>query len=139
MNSIKKLVALFISLIVMCVSLTISAFALESTVNDESINQKSSYQDVLDRLNEEYGYSMTLSQDAFEKNASFKNPTTESLSEFERTLRESIEFDISVNRSTKDTLDKLGYDGWEPVPYLGKSYNLPVNASYMNSSFVNTL
>lgn len=118
-----------------------TAFAAKQTGNETAqpltASDLSDYQDVIDRLNEEYGYSMSFAPEVFSRNNTFESPTNLSVKEFETQLRKDIELDIKVNNEAKAAIESLGSDvDWETAPYLGKSYEIPVNASPLSSQLI---
>lgn len=142
MKAIKKsAMCLLLALVILCGTFPVNVFAAGTASEDILTTQDlSAYQSVLDRLNEEYGYSMSFATSLFTRNSTFESPTNLSLAEFEAELRRDIETDIATNNEALAAVAALGTDAeWEPVPYLGKSYELPVNMSYMSSQVVDTL
>lgn len=130
----KTILCLILSLVIICGATQINIFAVDNlSIGYISEQEVSAYQSVLDKLNREYNYSMTFTPTLFPRNSTFKSLTSMSLEEFEATLRAEIEADIAVNNETAASIAALGDVEWTPIPYLGKSYELPVNVSYMNS------
>lgn len=140
----KKILSILL-VAVMLLSMSVPAFAVDNKSVEEipsanTTKALSDYQKIIDKLNEEYGYSMTLSSAIFSKDNSFEVPTKSTLAEFEAQLRKDIESDIAVNNKTKAAIAALGSDvQWEVVPYLGKSYKIPVNVSYRSMQVVDSL
>lgn len=133
----KRISCLFLT-IVMLLSISNTVFAAEQNSNESlktlSTSDLSRYQDVINNLNEEYGYSMSFAPEVFSRSNSYESPTKLTIAEFETQLRKDIEADIAINNETKAAVAALGENAeWETVPYLGKSYNVPVNVSYSNS------
>ena len=139
----KKYISLFLALLMMfCFSGHALAIDTEKDKSDTVLcrNDLIDYQKVINDLNKEYGYSMSFSPEVFSKNNTYKNPTKLSIQEFEKELRADIEADIAVNNETKKAVEALGKNvGWEDVPFTGKSYSLPVNATYYNSQIVSEI
>lgn len=134
------MLCLILSLVIICGAAQINIFALDNLSTDFiSAQDISAYQSVLDKLNSEYNYSMTFDPALFSRNSASKSLTGMSLEEFEATLRAEIEADIAVNNETAASFAALGDVEWTPIPYLGKSYELPVNVSYMNSQVAASL
>lgn len=136
----KTMLCLILSLVIICGAAQINIFALDNLSTDFiSAQDISAYQSVLDKLNSEYNYSMTFDPALFSRNSTSKSLTGMSLEEFEATLRAEIEADIAVNNETAASVAALGDVEWTPIPYLGKSYELPVNVSCMNSQVAASL
>ncbi len=111
--------------------------ATESIIKREDLI---AYQEIIDKLNEEYGYSMVFDEALFTENSPYESPLNMTLEEFEMQLREDIEFNNSVIEESRVAIEALGDDvEWESVPYLGKSYELPANVTYMNSQMADVL
>lgn len=126
----KTILCLILSLVIICGATQINIFAVDNlSIGYISEQEVSAYQSVLDKLNREYNYSMTFTPTLFSRNSTFKSLTSMSLEEFEATLRAEIEADIAVNNETAASIAALGDVEWTPIPYLGKSYELPVNVS----------
>lgn len=115
-----------------------TAYAMDNTRasdNSEIITATvlTDYQEVIDSLNEEYGYSMAFSPDVFSKNSAFDPLAEYTLSEFEAELRAEIEDDIAVDNEAKAAIASLEDAEWEDVPFTGHIYTIPANVSYMSS------
>lgn len=107
----------------------------QTTINNQittTSDNLSPYQDVLDKLNDEYNYSMFFSPD-LSCDDICDSPLNYSLEEYESTLRELIEFDIKVNQESLKQIESIGDVEWSPVPFSGKTYYVPVNLSYPNA------
>lgn len=70
------------------------------------------YQAIIDKLNEEYGFSMSIAYEEIEKGRC-RSPLTIGLDEYERSLRQSIEECIRFNEETTKILAQLGDLRWE--------------------------
>lgn len=137
----RVILCLLLSLFILFGEFQINIDAKEPLSADTlSAQNVSSYQEVLDKLNEEYQYSMTFDSAMLSRGNAYGTLTDMSLEEFETMLRAEIASDIAVNQATAEANAALGDDvEWEPIPYLGKSYELPVNVSYLNSQVVENL
>lgn len=133
----KRFFSLLLSAM-MLLSLANTAYATDSTGksdNSEIITAPvlTEYQEIIDKLNEEYGYSMTFSPDVFSRNSAFDPLAEYSLLEFEAELRKEIEDDIAVDNEARAAVAALEGAEWEDVPFTGHTYTIPTNVSYMSS------
>lgn len=122
----------------MLFSVSTTAFAADYTDADSTaalitVEEISEYQEIIDKLNEEYGYSMTFSPAVFSRNNTFESPTKSTLAEFEAELRKDIEEDMAVNAEAQEAITALGNVKWESAPFTGNVYTAPTNVSYMSS------
>lgn len=123
---------------VMLLSLSASSFAVDNNDADATgtnitVEELSAYQDIIDKLNEEYGYSMFISPEAFLNDSTFESPTKSTLAKFEAELRKDIEEDMAVNTEAQEAISALGNINWESTPFTGNVYTAPANVSYMSS------
>lgn len=136
----KSILCLFLTLAMLCGTFSMNAFAAEaSSASILSKQEVSDYQEVLNKLNEEYGYSMYFAPQLFTRNNTFENPTKTSLLEFEASLRKEIEEDIAINAESKEAIAKLGNVKWESAPFEGKTYTIPANVSIYSSAIINEI
>ena len=99
---------------------------VESTSNIPTVQDLSDYQTVIDKLNEEYGYSMYFDPVLFSGESNYKNPLESTLAEFEATLREEIEDYIRVNAESAKAIAALGDVEWLSVPYKAQYWEAPL-------------
>lgn len=142
MKKTARALRLFITIAIIC-SLwpTTATAALEGGTSAKAhmLQDLYAYQDVIDRLNEEYGYSMSFAPELFTRNHSYKSPQDFTISEFEKTLRRDIQEDIAVNLQTQMAVAALGDVKWENVPFTGKVYKAPPNVTYMSSPMLDMI
>lgn len=134
----RKFVAIITAVIMLLSVGTMNAFAVETYSSNVLTPQDvTAYEDILDRLNDEYGYSMYFSPEIFTRDSKFENPTKYSLSEFEASIRKEIEEDIAINLESQTAIAKLGTVKWESAPFEGKTYTIPANVSIYSSAVMN--
>ncbi len=90
------------------------------------------YQAIIDKLNEEYGFSMSIAYEEIEKGRC-RSPLTIGLEDYERSLRQSIEESIRFNAETKEKLSQFGDIKWEKGELTECSITLPPSGSYFDS------
>lgn len=139
----KKIISILLTA-VMLLSMSVTAFAVDnidadSTVTPITVEEISAYQDIIDKLNEEYGYSMAFSPAVFSRNNTFESPTKSTLAEFEVELRKDIEEDMAVNAEAQEAIAALGDVKWESAPFTGNVYTAPANVSYMSSQVMDVV
>ena len=84
----RKFIAIITAVIMLLSVGTMNAFAVETYSSNVLTPQDvTAYEDILDRLNDEYGYSMYFSPEIFTRGSKFENPTKYSLSEFEASIK----------------------------------------------------
>lgn len=118
----KKLGFLLIFLVI--TSLSTSVMAVDNTImvaneteNIETINQNAIYQDILDKLNEEYGTSVHFEKETRSGGVSSVqiNMTPE---EFESHIRSAIEMNIRANAEADEKIKSLETEYKEDTTYF---------------------
>ncbi len=112
---------------------------VDSAVTPITVDEISAYQDIIDKLNEECGYSMAFSPAAYSRNNTFESLTRSTLKEFEAELRKDIEEDMAVNAEAQEAIAALGNVEWENAPFTGNVYTAPANVSCRSSQVMDVV
>ncbi len=139
----KKILSILLSA-VMLLSMSVTTFSADNTEADSmvtpvTVDKISAYQDIIDKLNEEYGYSMAFSSAVYSRNNTFESLTKSTLTEFEAELRKDIEEDMAVNVEAQEAIAALGNVEWESAPFTGNVYTAPANVSYRSSQVMDVV
>lgn len=136
----KKLLRLFsVALILVTIFTNSAAASWTYEVDGEQTSGLAAYQEVLDRLNNEYGSFMTFAEDDFDDGISFSDPRDLTAEEFEEQIRTEYESSVAVNNAGLAAKAALGDVEWTELPYLGKHYVVPVNSTYADALSVNNI
>ncbi len=98
------------------------------------------YQLVLDKLNEEYGFSAQFAPELFTNPERFISPFEFTLEEYEADLRKEFESIIKEEQESKERIAALGDVEWKELPMSGFYYLLKDNVnprSYYTMSNIN--
>lgn len=143
-NSYRSILSMLLAFTMVCLSILPTAYAAdnietEATAPSPTVAELAAYQDIIDKLNEEYGYSMAFAPAVFSRDNTFETPTRSTLAEFEAELRKDIEEDIAVNAEAKEAIAALGNVEWTSAPFTGNIYTVPANVSYLSSQVMDVV
>lgn len=114
----------FILIILVIVSISTSVMAIDNTItvvneneNLEKINHDTTYQDILDRLNNEYGTDVHFETEK-RNGDTYSVQTNMSFEEFEEHIRSAIEVNLRANAEADEKIKRLVAENKEDTTYV---------------------